>query len=87
MIRGFVLLAALMAVYFTLTAVVRSAIKGYRADDRRRGKRTMGEDMVLDPECRTYVVKDRSIERNIGGARVHFCSDACAERYEEKNRT
>jgi len=46
----------------------------------------MGDEMVLDPECHTYVVKDRAVSRHIRGTLTHFCSDACARRYEEKNR-
>lgn len=42
--------------------------------------------MVLDPECHTYVVKARSTAQRIGGKSLYFCSEACAKRYEEKNR-
>jgi len=87
MIRSLVFVAAFLLIYYALKTVVRSALKAYQADDQRRGRRLMGDEMVLDPECRTYVVKDRAVTRHIQGALFHFCSDACAGRYEDKHRT
>ncbi len=88
--RSLVIVASIVVIYliyYALKIVVRSAVKTYRADDQRRGARPIGDEMVLDPECRTYVVKDRAITRHIRGTLVHFCSDVCAGRYEDKNRT
>ena len=87
MIRILVFLAAFFILYSALKTVVRSAVKAYHADDQRRSRRLMGDEMVLDPECRTYVVKDRAVTRDIRGSLTHFCSDDCAGRYEEKHRT
>ena len=87
MIRSLVFVAVLFILYSALRTVVRSAVKAYHADDQRRSRRVMGDEMVLDPECRTYVVKDRAVTRHIRGSLTHFCSDACAGQYEEKHRT
>ena len=86
MIRGLLLFLVIFVIYFALKTVVRSAVKTYRDDEQRRGRQIRGDEMVLDPECRTYVVKDRAVTRRIRGTLTHFCSDACAGRYEEKNR-
>jgi YHS domain-containing protein len=43
--------------------------------------------MVQDPQCRTYVVKDRALIRRIGGRTVYFCSAACADNYERGHRS
>jgi len=86
MIRGVLFLLVIFAIYYALRIVVRSAFNAYREDEQRRSKRIMGDEMVLDPECRTYVVKDRAVTRRIRGTLFHFCSDACAGRYEEKHR-
>jgi hypothetical protein len=87
MIRGLVIFLALFAIYSALKIVIRSAVKSYHTDTQRRDRRIMGDEMVLDPECHTYVLKDRAVTRRIRGTMTHFCSDACARRYEEKNRT
>jgi hypothetical protein len=86
MIRSVVILVALFIIYSALKTVVRSAVKAYHADGQSKSRRLMGDEMVLDPECRTYVVKDRAVTRHIRGALIHFCSDACAGRYEDKRR-
>jgi len=86
MIRFLLFFLVIFVIYSALKIVVRSAVKGYREDEKGRSRRVMGDEMVLDPECHTYVVKDRAVTRHIRGTLTHFCSDACAQRYEEKNR-
>ena len=78
---------ALFVVYHAIKTIVRSAMKGYHEDEQRRTRRTIGDEMVQDPECLTYVLKDRAVTRRIRGALTHFCSEACAERFEDKNRS
>jgi len=73
-------------IYSALKIVVRSALKGYHEDEKGRSRKIMGDEMVLDPECHTYVVKDRALTRRIRGTLTHFCSEACARQYEEKDR-
>jgi YHS domain-containing protein len=87
MIRFLLFFLVIMLIYSALKTVVRSVVKGYREDEKGRSRRIMGDEMVLDPECHTYVVKDRAVTRHIRGALTHFCSDACARRYEDKNRS
>ena len=87
MIRGLLIFLVIFVIYSALRTVVRSAVKAFHDDEQQRGRRIIGDEMVLDPECRTYVVKDRAVTRRIRGTLKHFCSDVCAGRYEEKNRT
>jgi hypothetical protein len=87
MIRGVLVFLIVVVIYSAIKVVVRSAVRGYyHGDEQRRGRQIMGDEMVLDPECRTYVLKDRAVARRIRGTLTHFCSDACARRYEDKNR-
>ena len=85
MLRGILVFLVISVIYYALKTVVRSALKTYRVDEKKRSKRVMGDEMVLDPECSTYVVKDRAVIRQIRGTNIHFCSDDCAKRYEDKN--
>ncbi len=82
--RGLLFLIAAVVIYYALKALVHSAIKSHVAEDSR--KRVKGEDMVLCPECRTYVVQDRAVTRSVGGSACSFCSEACASRHEQKHR-
>jgi YHS domain-containing protein len=86
MIRGLVFFLVIFVIYSAIKTVVRAAVKTYHEDEPRRDRQVMGDEMVLDPECRTYVVKDRAVARRVRGTLTHFCSDACARRYEDKNR-
>jgi YHS domain-containing protein len=86
MMRGLLFFLAIFVIYFALKTVVRSAVKSYHDDEHQRSRRVIGDEMVLDPECRTYVVKDRAVARRIRGTLTYFCSEACARQYEEKNR-
>jgi YHS domain-containing protein len=42
--------------------------------------------MVQDPQCRTYIVKERAVLRRIGGAPRYFCCEACADAYAKSHR-
>jgi len=84
MIRNILTLIFIIIIYYAVRTVFRSAREAYYAEEKR--ERLQGEEMVLDPECRTYVVKARSTVRRIGGKTVYFCSEACAKRFEEKSR-
>lgn len=86
MMRGLLILIFLVVIYYALKAVFRSAVRSYHEEDRKR-VRIMGEDMVQDPECRTYVPKGRTVVRRIGDTQRYFCSEECAKRYEERHGT
>lgn len=84
-VRGLLLLIVVILLYYAVKSVVRAAIRSYYEEEPKR-KKVKGEDMVLCSECRTYVVKDRSIARRVRGSVHSFCSEACADRYEKKQR-
>ncbi|HSB34501.1 MAG TPA: hypothetical protein VLG39_08605 [Nitrospirota bacterium] len=86
MIRVLLFIAFLIVVYYVMKTVLRAAVRGYHDDEEHRRMRLKGEEMVLDPECRTYVVKERAITRRIDGQLHSFCSEACAKQYEDKKR-
>jgi uncharacterized protein len=75
----------LMVVYQAVKVVVRSALSAYRGGEPRT-PRIPGEEMVQDPQCRTYVVKGRALARRIGGKTTYFCSAGCADAYERDHR-
>ncbi len=85
MIRSLLIVVFLLVIFYALKTVFRAAVKGYQEEDRNRS-RLMGEEMVLDPECRTYVPKGRAVTRRIGNKLYSFCSETCAKQYEDKHR-
>jgi YHS domain-containing protein len=87
MIRNLLIFIVIIIVYYSLKTVLRSALKAYHEEEPNApAARLKGEEMVLDPECRTYVIKDRALTRHFQGKLHSFCSEACAQRYEEKHR-
>ncbi len=85
MIRALAELAVIIVLYYVFRTLLRSAVKAYYREDGAPAQRH-GQEMVLDPECGIYVIKDRALVRHAGGGPVYFCSEACARRYEEKRR-
>jgi YHS domain-containing protein len=47
----------------------------------------VGEDLVEDPVCHTYVPVSHACRISIDGKTVSFCSKKCLEKYKEKKRT
>ena len=41
-------------------------------------------EMVLDPNCSTYIPETEAIKANIAGSDYNFCSEKCAEIYRKK---
>lgn len=41
---------------------------------------SVGEDLVLDPVCRTHVPRSRAIVARIEGREEHFCSETCRDK-------
>jgi YHS domain-containing protein len=45
------------------------------------GELAAGEDLIKDPQCGTYFLKQRGIETTIDGELVYFCSRECRDGY------
>ncbi len=82
MIRALLYVVLVMVLYQAIKTVFRSAVSSYEGEEpRKRSGRLPGGEMVLDPQCRTYVLKERAVTRRIKGSTTYFCSDACADAY------
>ena len=85
MIRAILIFVLLAVIYQAVKLLFRAAIQSYRHGDG--SSQLPGAEMVQDPQCLTYIVKDRAVTRRISGTAVHFCSAACADKYEQKHRS
>ena len=83
--RAILFFILLVVVYQAVKTVLRAAVAAYRGGDER-SPRIPGEEMVQDPQCRTYVVKGRALARRIAGRTTYFCSAGCADAYERDHR-
>ena len=48
-------------------------------------KTSRGEEMVLDPECGTYVPRNDAIKAQVKGAAHYFCSTDCRDKHQKRN--
>ncbi len=46
-----------------------------------KNRPTVGEDLVEDPNCHTYVPVSQAYSKEIGGKNHYFCSKECYETY------
>jgi YHS domain-containing protein len=44
---------------------------------------TSSEDteLIRDPHCGTYFLRQRGVEARIGGKKIYFCSEECRDKY------
>lgn len=85
MIRSLLIFILAMLLYSAIKTVLRAASRTYHEGERKA--QVHGAEMVLDPQCRTYVIKDRATARRIKGNLTYFCSEDCASKYEAQSRT
>jgi len=76
LILRFLILFGLIYLFFTLLNLYLFRRKR-TPSPRRGGGATQAEEMVLDPQCKSYLPKSAAILR--GGE--YFCSDECARLY------
>jgi YHS domain-containing protein len=43
-------------------------------------------ELIRDPQCGTYFLRQRGVEARIGGKRIYFCSEECRDKYLVTNR-
>lgn len=67
--------------YRVLKAVIRPRDRISRSEDGG-----VIDEMVQDPQCKTYVPRRQAVERMIEGKSYHFCSDACAAKFLQEGK-
>ena len=70
------LLFIILIVYIVIRAI-KAYVVGTKSAKRRGSASPEGEEMVLDPQCQTYVPKREAILQ----AGNYFCSQECAKLY------
>ena len=68
-------LLLLFAICYIIFMALKSLIAGKKAKAGDAAK--LGESMVLDPQCQTYIPKSVALARQ----GMFFCSEECARQY------
>ena len=84
--RSLMFAAYAFIAWYLARAVLRWLIQPRPKPEKREAGPPPDADMVLDPECGVYVLKDRAVTRIIRGSVLCFCSEACASAHEARKR-
>lgn len=75
-------------IFLVLIYLLYKIVKFFRAakavgKDNRQFKSTqaVGEDLVEDPACHTYIPVSQAYKTEIAGKNYYFCSKECCEGY------
>jgi len=81
--RGFYLIVYAFLAYLALRAVLRWLLQRVA---KRDAPSSGGDEMVRDPQCGVFVLKERAVPRRLRGETVFFCGEGCAAAYELERR-
>lgn len=87
MMRFILFLLLAYCVYLVWRYVKRNIFSPDRDQNRevKKAPPTVAE-LVQDPQCGVYVVKDKALVARIDGRDLHFCSESCRDKYIERRR-
>jgi len=80
---GFFRLLFFGALIFLVFRLVSRALGSHKGIDRGRPNGVIDE-MVQDPNCKTYIPRRDARRRRVAGNEYFFCSKTCADTYEEE---
>ena len=70
-------LAVLFLILYVIFAVLRSLLRTRHVQSERLRSEHTEEDMVLDPQCRSYLPRSEAVAQS----GKYFCSRECARQY------
>jgi uncharacterized protein len=76
----FLLLALLAFIAYRLLKSVFSPPR----ESADRGSAGAVDEMVQDPQCKTYIPLREARRKIIGGREYYFCSDECARKFRQQ---
>ena len=79
MIRFLIFAILAYVAYRTVKAI-------FRPKEELQGSQERGviDEMVQDPQCKTYVPKREAVKRTIAGKTHYFCSGTCADKFQKE---
>jgi len=80
--RFIIYLVLAYVAYRVLKAVIRPKDRIYRSENGG-----VIDEMVQDPQCKMYIPRREAIEKAVDGRTYHFCSDACATKFLQQDKT
>ena len=81
--RAIMLAAYVIIVCYAIQTLLRWLLQ---TPPRPRQAEPAYGEMVLDPECRVYILKKHAVTKRIRGNVLYFCNDDCAAVHAARNR-
>ena len=81
-------LLALLGVLWTgkqVAAQVASVFSPQQHGDEEKTDGEIGDEMVRDPVCQTFIPRSLAIKKTVKGKTVYFCSEECALNFSEQD--
>ncbi|NLI81501.1 MAG: YHS domain-containing protein [Deltaproteobacteria bacterium] len=69
--------------YRLIRGPLASLLKGKTQSTEMEESEPDEPEMVKDPQCGTYFMKRRGVPARVGGKTLHFCSEACRDKFLE----
>lgn len=85
MIRALIYALLIYAGYLVLKSVAKRFLRGNEQEDSKGSSRDDAE-LIKDPQCGAYFLKQRGVTASIEGRTIHFCSENCRDKYTKDRR-
>lgn len=81
MLIRFIIFLGLIYLLYSIVQSFRQAKSVRMNNQQYKVPPTVGEDLVEDPVCHTYVPVSQAYKKEIAGKNYYFCSKECYENY------
>ena len=78
-----------IVIYVILAYILYRVVKGVVSPGRKIDDRTSDgviDEMIQDPNCKTYIPRRDAIKKTIAGQEYFFCSEKCASQFESEKK-
>lgn len=70
--------------YFLTKKILRSLFAPPEGQSTEHAPPSTDAELIQDPQCGAYFLKQRGIKGVVGGKVIHFCSEECYDKYRKR---
>jgi len=86
MLIRFLIFFILLYVIYKIIKIIRQEKPFAVKSNHYKTTAALGEELVEDPYCHTYIPISQACRKEIAGKEHYFCSKECSEKYIGENR-
>ena len=86
MLIRFLIFFILFYVFYKIIKAIRQEKPFTVQNDNNKTTTALGEELVEDPYCHTYIPISQACRKEIAGKEHYFCSKECSEKYIGENK-